>query len=51
MRRLLVMAMMLVLATLVGYGFGSTHRYDVNRDGAVNVLDVQLVVNAFLDEP
>ena len=26
-------------------------RYDLNCDGEINVLDVQLVVNAYLDRP
>jgi len=59
-RELLIAAWWSVFVVLVGGGFGvllreaidcSSLRYDVNRDGTVNVLDVQLVVNASLEEP
>ena len=43
------LAILLPCAFLIGYLIGISHRYDVNRDGVVNVLDVQAVVNAFLD--
>jgi len=42
--------MCFLLGGLVAGLFFSSKRTDVNWDGTVNVLDVQLVVNGFLEE-
>ena len=38
----------IVIGIVVMYLVFSFNRYDVNLDGAIDVLDVQLVVNAYL---
>jgi hypothetical protein len=38
----------IVIGVAVMYLVFSFNRYDVNLDGAIDVLDVQLVVNAYL---
>ncbi len=38
----------IVVGVAVMYLVFSFNRYDVNLDGAIDVLDVQLVVNAYL---
>lgn len=41
----------IVIGVAVMYLVFSFNRYDVNLDGAIDVLDVQLVVNAYLLGP
>jgi hypothetical protein len=43
------MKILLVLLVLVLAGCKEYERTDVNRDGAVDVLDIQLVINDYLD--
>jgi len=39
----------IVIGVAIMYLVFSLNRYDVNLDGAIDVLDVQLVVNAYLE--